>query len=256
MVILLKLLLAPLLTIGVTLATRRWGNAVGGWLAGLPLLAGPISFLLAIELGLPFAQQAAHGTILGLVGVCAFILTYAEASRRGTWHRALAAGLGAFFATLAILHVAAPSFAISVGLLAAALALCLARLPMIHCQPSATRASPWDLPLRVAVVTLLVVSITALAPTLGSGLSGLISPIPVFTIVFVVIAHRTRTTRAVQRLLRGACASLIGFAAFFVVIHLSPASAGIALVYTSALLAGALVNVATFRVLLAARAPG
>lgn len=253
MVILLKLLLAPLLTVGVTLATRRWGNAVGGWLAGLPLLAGPISFLLAIDLGLPFAQEAAHGTILGLVGVCAFILAYAEVSRRGTWQLSLVAGLGAFFATLGILHFAGPSFAASAVLLAAALSVCIARLPMIHCQPMTSRSSPWDLPMRVAVVTVLVVTITALAPMLGSSLSGLISPIPVFTIVFVVIAHRTRTLRAVQRLLRGACASLIGFAAFFAVIHLAPASAGIALVYACALLTVGLVNLATFRILLSSR---
>lgn len=253
MYILLKLLLAPLITVGVTLATRRWGNAVGGWLAGFPVLAGPISFLLALDLGLPFAQEAAHGTILGLVGVCAFILAYAEVSKRRTWRISLAAGLTAFLATLSILHFALPSFAISVVLLAGALAACIARIPMIHCRPMPRRASPWDLPLRAAVVTALVLTITALAPLLGGGLSGLISPIPVFTIVFVVVAHRTRTARAVQRLLRGASASLVGAGAFFAVIHLSSSTAAINSVYACALLIAALVNAATYRFLVAIR---
>jgi len=37
-----KLLLAPAFVVGASLATRRYGAAVGGVLAGLPIVAGPI----------------------------------------------------------------------------------------------------------------------------------------------------------------------------------------------------------------------
>ena len=59
----LKLLLAPLLILLATLAGRRWGPAVGGWLAGLPLTSGPVSLILALEQGPEFAARAALGTL-------------------------------------------------------------------------------------------------------------------------------------------------------------------------------------------------
>jgi hypothetical protein len=43
-VLLLKLLLVPLLIYLVTLAGRRWGPAVAGWLSAFPIVAGPILF--------------------------------------------------------------------------------------------------------------------------------------------------------------------------------------------------------------------
>jgi len=38
-----KLLLTPALLGLVSLAGRRWGPAVSGWLVGLPLTSGPVA---------------------------------------------------------------------------------------------------------------------------------------------------------------------------------------------------------------------
>lgn len=246
----LKLALAPLLTIFVTLSTRRWGNAIGGWVAGLPLLAGPISLLLSIEYGIGFGQQAAAGTILGLVGVCAFIYVYALFSERFAWPTTLMASLFSFFLTLVLMHYINPSFSISLILLLIGLCLCIYGIPFIDCKPVKLDTVWWDLPLRVCVITSLTLGITAVAPFMGEKLSGLISPIPVFTIVFVVIAHNTRTIRAVKRLLRGVVASLFGFASFFVVVYSSPPSMGIIGVYLTALLLCLAINAFTYGKLL------
>jgi hypothetical protein len=37
-----KLIAAPLVILLATLAARRWGDAIGGWLVGLPLTSGPL----------------------------------------------------------------------------------------------------------------------------------------------------------------------------------------------------------------------
>ena len=47
----LKLLLVPCFLLLVSLAGRRWGAHVVGWLAGLPVVAGPILYFLALEQG-------------------------------------------------------------------------------------------------------------------------------------------------------------------------------------------------------------
>ena len=100
---LLKLLLAPALILLATMAGRRWGPAVGGWLAGLPMTSGPASFILALEQGPEFAARAALGTLFGLVSLAAFSLAYGAAARRGRWGGCLAASLGAFgVSTLAL----------------------------------------------------------------------------------------------------------------------------------------------------------
>ena len=43
-VLALKLILTPLLIGGASLAARRWGPAIGGWLVSLPLTSGPVTF--------------------------------------------------------------------------------------------------------------------------------------------------------------------------------------------------------------------
>ena len=72
MILALKLLLAPLLIYGVTLAGRRWGPTASGFLIGLPLVSGPISFILACEYGPDFASRSAVGNLESalLVLVC------------------------------------------------------------------------------------------------------------------------------------------------------------------------------------------
>jgi len=80
--LLLKILLVPLLIVGVTLGARRWGPRIGGWLNGLPVVAGPVLYFLGIEQGAPFMARAAEATLAGLVAVAAFALVYAWTALR------------------------------------------------------------------------------------------------------------------------------------------------------------------------------
>jgi len=46
----LKLTITPFLILAASLASRRWGEAVGGWLVGLPLTSGPVAFFRSWKL--------------------------------------------------------------------------------------------------------------------------------------------------------------------------------------------------------------
>ena len=76
LLLLLKLTLAPGLVAAVTLAGRRWGPRVAGWLGGLPVIVGPILLALAIVTG---RDEVERGAVVlagaGLVGysVLAFL---------------------------------------------------------------------------------------------------------------------------------------------------------------------------------------
>jgi hypothetical protein len=68
MLLMLKLVLVPAFLAALTLAARLWGPSVARWLAGLPVVAGPIVLLLALERGPLFAAQASAASIAAIAG--------------------------------------------------------------------------------------------------------------------------------------------------------------------------------------------
>src|SRR5437763_972159 len=88
---LFKLILSPLLIGGLSLAGRRWGPAVSGWLAGLPLTSGPVLLFLALDQGPAFTVAAAQATMLGLISTGAFCLVYSRLAYRRPWPATLLA---------------------------------------------------------------------------------------------------------------------------------------------------------------------
>ena len=84
-ILLFKLLATPALILIATLVSRRFGQATGGWLVGLPLTSGPIAVFLAIEHGPRFSQLAAAGSLEGTVGQAFFATAYAGLARRWNW---------------------------------------------------------------------------------------------------------------------------------------------------------------------------
>ncbi|NOT25148.1 MAG: hypothetical protein HOP16_03500, partial [Acidobacteria bacterium] len=111
----LKLLLVPGLVAVVTLAVRRWGPAVGGWLAGLPVVAGPVLVFYALEQGDAFAARAAHGTLTGLLATTVFVVTYATVSKRYPWQICVAAGWTAFAGAVTALNHTQLSLGVSLA---------------------------------------------------------------------------------------------------------------------------------------------
>jgi hypothetical protein len=214
----LKVSLAPALILGATLAGRRWGPAVGGWLAGLPLTSGPVSVVLVMEQGPDFAAAAAVGTLLGLVSHTAFCVTYAFAARHAGWTPSVAAALAAFAATTLLLRPLPLSPGTAAVLVGAVLVPAALVIPVSVHPTRAVSPPRGDLALRMLAASVLVLALTGFARLLGPRLAGLLSPVPVFVTVLTVFAHRTEGAHAATRLLRGAVLGSTGFAAFFVVV--------------------------------------
>ena len=100
----LKLLLTPTLIGLASLAGRKWGAAVSGWLVGLPLTSAPITLFLALEHGTAFASRAALGILLGLTSVAVFCVAYSWLAFRLSWLPAMLAGWFLFFVTTFLLQ--------------------------------------------------------------------------------------------------------------------------------------------------------
>lgn len=241
----LKLLLAPALVVGSTLAGRRWGPRVGGVLVCLPVVAGPILLVVWLQHGATFAAGTARAAMLGIVPLALFAVVVAGLSRR---HGLVVTVLGAWLVVLAAdalltrLHV--PAW---VALLLALAALHGAGLVLRRHAPTTPvprRAPAWDLPARAAATALLVLVLTGLAGALGPTVTGVLSSFPVAQTVVCGFALVAGGHAAVVALLRGIVPGLDGFALYLFVSAVTldrlPAAASFGL----ALLAAAVVAAA------------
>jgi hypothetical protein len=215
--LLLKIALAPALVGFASLAGRRFGPRVGGWLIGFPVVAGPVLWFYAREQGAAFASGAAAGTVLGTLSLCCFLVTYVWAATRHDWRVSALLGWLAFVAATFVLQQTPPlrESPLAVRLPAAFVALFATSrsLPRLPAGPPAPRPRH-DLLLRLVATGALVVSLTAVAHLLGPSLSGLVTPFPVATTILVVFAHREAGPGGVVAVLDGFIPSLYSFACF------------------------------------------
>lgn len=225
----LKITVTPVLILAASLASRRWGEAIGGWFVGLPLTSGPVCFFLALDQGTRFAAAAGIGCLAGAAAEAGFCTAYGQMSRRFGWSAALLAASVAFFAGVAVLTWAALRLWPLVVVVCAALSLALWLMPRLdgggRAAPPAAR---WDIPARVVVATSVVLGITAVAPYLGPRLSGLFATYPVFAAVLAAFSHQARGPAAGLQVLRGLLTGLYAFTGFFAVLAVTLPPLGIA----------------------------
>ncbi|MGO9742041.1 MAG: hypothetical protein ACLPN5_11110 [Roseiarcus sp.] len=215
--LLLELLITPLIMGSATFASRRWGDVVGGWLVGLPVVSGPVSVYLLVERGPDFAARAAADSLSGVMAQAGFCIGYALGAQRGVAAALISATFGFLALGGAAVALAPPLAALMAGA-AAMLALARVLLPADGAAAARLPAPRWDLPARLVIVTTLVVTVTGFAGALGPQLSGLAATYPVIGGAIAAFAQLARGPKAGIAALRGMATALYGFIAFFAVI--------------------------------------
>jgi hypothetical protein len=217
-----KVLLAPGFVVCASLAARRFGPRVGGLIAGLPLVAGPILLIYALNHGRAFAAGAASGTLLGLISLTVYIVVYGRLAGRMSWLASMLCGWLAFGVMTVLFSAVSLPAGAALALACAGLLIGLAVLP--HPGPSAPSDAPppsWDLPLRAACALALVLTLSAVSGWLGPQLSGLLAPFPIIATVLATFTHAQRGSDELLRLLRGLLSGLSAFALFFFTLALA-----------------------------------
>jgi hypothetical protein len=225
----LKLLLAPGFVVAISLVARRFGPRAAGVVGGLPVIAGPILLVLAIQHGASFADEAANGTMIGVVALIAFVVSYVAASRRAPWPWALGAGWGTFFVVALLVGRVHVNDAIAFLLAAGACAAGVVLLPHSVGEAVPTRAlSRWDLPLRAACTAAPVVAITGMAHWLGAHATGVLASFPVITPIVAAFTQAHDGAAASARLLYGFTVGFFAYAFFCFVISVAVVPLGTA----------------------------
>jgi uncharacterized membrane protein (GlpM family) len=219
--LLLKLIVAPVLILLVSLAERKWGTVVSGLLVGFPMTSGLILYFLALEQGANFSARTSIGSLLSLTAFAAFSFVYGRFSRSCGWLLCVAAGItayvaGAFLLGMSSVKTGAGAFGL------ACFALIGARLSFSHTrpnQPDVKTLGNRELVLRMATAAALVFSLTALADVLGPVPSGLIAGFPIYSSILAVFNHMKSSAMAIS-VLRGIVTGAFGGAVFFVIVAL------------------------------------
>jgi hypothetical protein len=244
--IVFKVVLPPLLILLASLAGRRWGDAIGGWLVGLPLTSGPVAAFLAIQYGAHFAALATNGSLIGTAAQACFSLGYAMLARRG-WVVALLGGSTAYI--VAAFLIKAMPFAhwsfFTVAL--AALTLAARFIPHREALRSPVSAPRWDLPARMVVVTAVVLTLTGIATVVGPQVAGVLASFPIFGTILAVFAHRMRGAATATQVLRGMVLALYGFAVFFFILGLTLMKTGVFSSFVAATIASLFVQAGALR---------
>lgn len=217
----LKLSLVPTLIACITLAGRRWGPAVAGWLSAFPVVAAPILFFIAIEQGPAFAAQAAAATLSAVLAILVFALAYAWCASKLSWQLSLAGAFAAYALAVTGLSWWAPGMALSAAAVLAALALAPRLFPALRETPAGTAGRPSDLHLRMIAGAVLVLFVTTFSTTLGPQLSGILAMFPVMSSVLTVFSHRHSGAAFAVKLLRGTVLGYYAFASFCIVVSLA-----------------------------------
>ncbi|MEW1782676.1 hypothetical protein AB0305_10785 [Arthrobacter sp. NPDC080086] len=210
----LKLTLVPLFLLVVSMSGNWWGPSIAGWLAGLPVVAGPILFFLVLAHGPNFGARAATLSLSAILASEAFNFAYAWTCRSRSWQEALAVGLIMWFIAACGLSMLpnSPIWAV----IAAFAAVCFGQSFLPRCSEASATAplTRSDLIGRMfagAVLTLLVTSISDWA---GPAWSGLLAVFPLLGIVLSVSSHRAHGPAFAISLLRGMVLGRFSFAAF------------------------------------------
>jgi hypothetical protein len=241
--LLLKLSLTPLLVGGASLAARRWGPWVGGWLVAMPLTSGPVALYIALDQGASFAAGTAEGSIAGLLGDAAFALGYGWLARRFGWFGSMLGGFCCFGIAVVAMEPFVHGPAVVLFAIVAATMLVLLRLaPPATLAGGTTPLPGWDIPGRMLVATAIVLAITTAATTLGPQVSGILAAFPVYVTVLAVFAHRLQGPGPAAGVTHGLQVGLFGTIVFFLVVTSTIEAFGIGIAFVAAIAAVAAVQ--------------
>ena len=233
----LKLILAPIIIGSASLAGRRWGPAVSGWIVGMPLTSGPVIFFVALSHSASFAANTALGVLSGGLSLVAYALTYSWLAVQFRWPIAISGSLLIFAASTTFLQ----NF--TLPLLPIFTMVCVVLLLGLRLMPKDTvekenesKSGRWDIPVRILIGTSFILLLTGIAPLIGPRLTGLLTTIPLYVTILAIFAHRGQGPAAAAHVLRGLLYGMFAFTGFFITLSLLIEQTSLATAFGAAVL--------------------
>jgi hypothetical protein len=173
--------------------------------------------------------------MLATISLSAFALSYAWCARRAGWLASALLACVLFLAsTWAMQLVRVPSIGWLFALACAVLAAALYAMPAGTTRRSRAATPWWDIPLRMTMAAVLVLTLSSASSMFGARVSGLLTPFPIISTILVSFIHHNEGAAAASQFLRGLLKGLFSFAVFVLVIGLEVTTWSIAATFAVA----------------------
>jgi hypothetical protein len=232
---LLRLALVPAAVWLASLAARRWGHTVSGYLGGMPLIGGPITLFLAIDHGAEFGARSAMFTLAAVAAQSAHLVAFGRVGRSPRrWPAALLAGWSAFALVAALVSRVAWPVPAAAALAAAGLFLAWRALPRFRGSAALPAVPRIELYLRLVAAVALAAFIFWSAPRFGPVVSGVLLSLPITGSIMPPFTLALYGPDAAARLLRGFVIGISGFGTFFFVVASTAVGWGVVAAFVAA----------------------
>lgn len=215
----LKLLLVASSVLLSTLAARRFGHAIGGVVAGMPMIAAPIIGILLLDHSSLEVRAIALATLACVPATILHIVTFSAAATAWTWPVSVTAALLAYGAAGALLtHL--PLDPVTISILASLAPMIGLRIAATHTPaPMRVHVPQLELVLRIAAAVAMAAAIILGAGTLPTSVSGILLAVPITGTVLPCFTLQRYGAAATASLMTGFLQGLHGFTAFFLALY-------------------------------------
>lgn len=226
--LMLKMLITAGFVVSASLIAERTGPLLAAMVATLPVSAGPVYAFLALDHPDAFIGEAALGSMGSNMATTAFSLAYVLAAQRLGTLPALVMAFAAWGPTL--LAFKALGLPVGVMLALTALAFPIMHLivrPYLAARPEKPPALAWyALPVRAAVVSVLVGTVTTLSFTIGPQWSGFFATFPVVLSTLALFVQPRLGGPATAAIIASCVLGLMGFSVALGVVHMTAGPLG------------------------------
>ena len=220
---------------------------MAGWLSGFPVVAGPTLLFVALDQGPSFAAQAAHVTLMAVLGNVAFGVTYAWTALRYRWFVCAMPGVLAFAIVSWGLVAMRPSPWMALAIALIGLQLAARLMPRVTYVNQGGAVSVLELPVRCVAAGLLVATVSLTAAELGPVGSGMLTIFPIMGMVLGVFSHIAWGATGAIRLLTGIIKGLYAFVVFVFLLAMALPVMGTAAAFSVAVGVALLIHWLTFK---------
>jgi uncharacterized membrane protein (GlpM family) len=217
----LKIAMTAGIVVAASIIVERSGPFIGAMIASLPTAGGAALIILAFEHPPEFIATGMVGSLIANVAGALFALTYAALAQRRSLPVSLITALLVWFVVVSIARVYPWTVvsAVVLNIVVFPITIWAGRHFRNEGAKGKVELTSRDLAWRAAVVTFVVIVVTAASHSIGSVASGIFAFFPVAMSSFFIILHTRLGGPAAASVAAHVQLPLIGLSIGFVVVH-------------------------------------
>lgn len=224
----LRMTASAFVVVLATVTAEKVGAFWAALIASLPVAAGPIYVLLALDHDAAFLSESAIGSMAATAATAVYMLALALLCPRLPVGLAIPLGLLGWLATAAIVQVLAWDIVSATALTAGAMIMCMALTvdERRWLAPKSGARQWYDIPLRALLVATLVALVTSFSQILGAEATGYAAVFPIAMTSLALILHLRQGGRAVAAVMASSFLPMLGFVLALIALHVFSPIAG------------------------------